>query len=133
MDKIAKLQKRAIRIVNREKNSAHTAPLFKNARILPFDHLITYYKALFMHSVYYGYCPNSFSNNFQKRINLEFDHEMRNYNNFLVPHPRTEWFKKMPPYSFATLWNGLEERKLYANRATFSIALKNDLLSKLDV
>ena len=49
LNKISILQKKAIRIVAREKNLAHTRPLFSNLKILPHDLIVQQAKLQFMH------------------------------------------------------------------------------------
>jgi len=83
-----------------------------------------------MHSVFYGDCPPPLSDIFPKAV-PNHNHDLRNLNNFFIPRPKTEFFKKMPPYNFAETWNSLEEAKLYVNNTTFQIALKNRLLASL--
>lgn len=131
LDKLSKIQKKAIRTVCGEKYNAHTSNLFVKTGILPLHKLIIFQKASFMHSVYYNYCPKSFNELFLKKINNEDDHELRNYNNFLIPLPKTEWYKKMPPFSFPSTWNNLAEPKLYNNRFTFQHALKEQLFGDM--
>jgi hypothetical protein len=57
LNKITLLQKKAIRIITKSKASAHTAPLFYNSNILPFDKILTLNKHLFMHSIAFNYSP----------------------------------------------------------------------------
>jgi hypothetical protein len=49
--RIAKIQKKAIRIITGSTYNAHTAPLFLQHNILPYDNLITFSQLMFMHSV----------------------------------------------------------------------------------
>jgi len=83
-----------------------------------------------MHTVYYGNSPLPLSDIFPKATQ-NHEHELRNINNFSIPRPKKDFFKKMPPFSFPELWNNLEEAKLYVNFTTFQIALKNRLLNNL--
>jgi len=80
-----------------------------------------------MHSVFYEYCPRTFNDIFTKTRPLH-DHDLRNINNFDIPRPKTDWYKRMPPFSFTSKWNALEEAKLYLNRVTFPIMFKGRLL-----
>lgn len=130
IDKIYKLQKRAVRTINLAKYNQPTSNLFLKDNILPFKDLILFKKACFMHTVYYGNSPLPLSDIFPKATQ-NHEHELRNINNFSIPRPKKDFFKKMPPFSFPELWNNLEEAKLYVNFTTFQIALKNRLLNNL--
>ena len=55
---------------------------------------------IFMHSVYNNYAPVSFSNVWTKNIEREQQYELRNENNYVLPRPRFEGFKKYPLYTF---------------------------------
>jgi hypothetical protein len=41
--------------------TAHTAPLFAQLQILPYELIVKQSKLLFMHSIEYSYAPSSFS------------------------------------------------------------------------
>ena len=71
VSRIAKLQKKAIRIITKSKINDHTSPLFLSNKILPFEQLIYQNKLLFMHSVHYDYAPKSFQNIFLKNVNRD--------------------------------------------------------------
>jgi hypothetical protein len=60
-----------------------------------------------------------------------FEYDLCNNNMYTVLNPRTEQFKKSPLYSFAKLWNDLNDIKLQQNKKTFQIALKDYLLSEI--
>ena len=60
--RIFKIQKKAIRIVTGSLYNAHTAPLFTQHNILPYEKLITFSQLMFMHSIEYNYSPSSFEN-----------------------------------------------------------------------
>jgi len=100
-------------------------------KILPFPQIAKLQQSLFMHSVFYEYCPRSFVNNFAIKKEGRHDHDLRNLNNFNLPFPRSESFKKFPPYSFIQIWNNLEEPKLYANPKTFKNAITENMLNEL--
>jgi hypothetical protein len=58
INKILKIQKKAIRIVTKNSYTEHTQPIFHSLKILPYDKLIHFAKLKFMHSVVYRYCPS---------------------------------------------------------------------------
>jgi hypothetical protein len=59
LNRLAKMQKKAIRIISNANATAHTDTLFINHGILPLDKLITQGRLHFMHSVINKYCPES--------------------------------------------------------------------------
>jgi len=128
--KLALLQKKAIRLITGSHYTAPTKELFHRLGILPFDKIITFQKASLMHSIFYAYSPTTVVDLFPKSLN-DHEHDLRRFNNFAIPRPRNEFFKKMPPFNFPSLWNSLEESKLYHNRVTFQTALKFKLLNEL--
>ena len=69
--RISKIQKKAIRIVTKSKKYEHTGPIFKAIDVLPFEKLMLQSKLLFMHSIHYGYAPDSFRNLFIKNNNRD--------------------------------------------------------------
>jgi len=130
--RIAKIQKKAIRIITGSTYNAHTAPLFLQHSILPYDKLITFSQLMFMHSVEYGYAPKSFENIWLKNNDRNAERELRNANDFLLTQPRTETFKKSTFYSLPNEWNNLApEIKLQQNRFTFKWALKAHLMEDI--
>jgi hypothetical protein len=129
--KIHKIQKKAVRILKNAHFNAHTAELFADLGILPFDKLIVFHRALFMHSVKYGYVPNSFSNTWPLNNERNVVYNLRNTAEFTITPPRFEGFKKYPLYTFPSTWNNLDDVKLHRNRTTFKIELKKNLLESL--
>ena len=129
--RIAKIQKKAIRIITGSSYNEHTSPLFCRHNILPYEHLITYSQLMFMHSVEYEYAPKSFENVWPKN-NERNDRKLRNANDYLIMQPRTETFKKSTFYALPFTWNNLApEIKLQQNRTTFKWALKAHLFENL--
>ena len=127
LKRLTLLQKRAIRTITKSPFLAHTHQLFIDHKILPFQKIISYQKLMFMHSIEYGYCPPSFQTTWQK--NHERNIQLRNENNFYLPSPKIEFFKRIPLYSLPNEWNILPaELKYQFNRFTFKIALKSYLL-----
>ena len=96
ISRISKLQKKAIRIITKSKNNAHTIPLFQETNILPFEKLMLQRKLLFMHSIHNDYAPISFADSFVKNNNRDIVYELRNGDAYQVPAARIELFKKFP-------------------------------------
>lgn len=128
IQKISRVQKKAIRIISNKGYLEHTAPLFKSLKILSYQQLITFSKLNFMHSVAYNYCPSSFSNVWISNNERNETINLRNADLLAIPYPRIELFKKSPIYSLPKLWNDLDETKLQNNKTTFRISIKDRLL-----
>jgi hypothetical protein len=77
-----------------------------------------------MHSIEYKYSPKAFANVWQKNSERYTGHELRNDDDYALPHPRLEIFKKIPLYSLPVARNALGDLKYKQNRTTFRIALK---------
>jgi hypothetical protein len=129
--KLEKIQKKAIRIITKSKFNAHTQPLFIGNKILPFEKIIKNSKLLFMHSVYHEYAPTSFLHVWQKNNERQISQNLRNENDFALPIPRIERFKKFPIYSLPLEWNNAGELVFYENRAIFKHALREKLFEEL--
>jgi hypothetical protein len=126
-----KIQKKAIRLITGSNYNAHTLPLFLEHQILPLEKIIKQRKLTFMHSVFYEYCPKSFSNTWVKNGNRENNYNLRNNDLYLLPNPRTETFKKMPLYSLPWEWNNSGNLMFYNNHITFKHALRGHLFGEL--
>ena len=78
-----------------------------------------------MHSIEYGYAPIAFIDVWTKNNNRDLIYGLRNNNDYVIPPPRVEIFKKAPLYYMPTIWNNLNDNKYQPNRYTFKIAIKN--------
>ncbi len=86
------MQKKAIRIITHSNYREHTAPLFKNLGILPFDKILEQAELTFMHSVEFNYAPIAFANTWIKNNEHNMGHNLRNENEYLLAHPRIVFF-----------------------------------------
>ncbi len=84
-----------------------------------------------MHSIEYNYAPSSFTGIWNKNIVIQGDNPLRNADNYTLPNPRTELFKKSPLYTLPLEWNNLDENRYIRNKITFKTALKYLLLNSL--
>jgi hypothetical protein len=133
LNRIALLQKKAIRIISRAQYNAHTIPLFLINKILPLDKLILLHRLLFMHSIAYEYAPVTFASTWVKNNTRNIGHDLRNQDFFSMPLVRIESFRKFPLYALASEWNKLGDNiRLQHNRTTFKIALMDDIISSLN-
>jgi len=84
-----------------------------------------------MHSVEYDYAPPSFREIWTKNYINQGDRPLRNADNYTLPNPRTELFKRPPLYTLPLEWNNLDENRYIRNRTTFKTALQYNLLNGL--
>ncbi len=98
INNLFKQQKKAIRNISGAQYLDHTAPLFEQLKILPLDKVIIHAKATFMHSIYYQYAPNSFTDTWSTLAQLHPEMNLRNSHNFYLSFPRIELFKR-PHYT----------------------------------
>ena len=132
LNKIITLQKKAIRSITNSPYNSHTGPLFLQLKILPFEKLLYWSRAMFIHSIYFKYNHMSFNNIWIINQQRDIEHSLRNQNLFHLPFPRTEQFKKSPLYFLPKTWNDLPiELKCQENPFTFKIATKNYLFNLL--
>jgi hypothetical protein len=84
-----------------------------------------------MHSIEYDYAPSSFQGIWTKNLVNQGDRPLRNADNYSLPNPRTELFKKSPLYSLPYEWNNIDNKRYIRNRNTFKTAIKYTLLNSL--
>ncbi len=85
-----------------------------------------------MHAIEHNLAPSSFANTWIKNANREPFLNLRNANDFCLPQPRTESFKKSTCYALPAAWNSLTPYiKYQPNKLTFKWALKAHLLDDL--
>ena len=130
-NKIFKIQKKAIRLITNSTYNAHTTPLFLQHKILPYDKIIKQCKLVFMHSVNYNYAPSSFVDIWRKNNDRELGLQLRNDDNYILPQPRCELFKKFPIYALLDEWNNSGDLKFYNNLITYKHALREQLFQEL--
>ena len=130
-NQIKLVQKKAIRTITNSSYTAHTAPLFAQLQILPYEYIIKQAKLLFMHSVENRYAPFSFHDTWTKNSVNQGDRPLRNADDYKLPNARTELFKKSPLYTLPLEWNNMDDNKFIRNRTTFKTAVKFNLLAEL--
>jgi hypothetical protein len=130
-NQIKLVQKKAIRTITNSSYTAHTAPLFAQLQLLPYEHIVKQAKLLFMHSVENHYAPLSFHNTWTKNALNQGERPLRNADDYKLPIPRTELFKKSPLYTLPLEWNSMDDNKYIRNRTTFKTAVKYLLLAEV--
>ncbi len=142
INKIFKLQKKAIRLISNSAYNAHTESLFKNNKILPLPLLIDFFKLQFMHHYTQGFLPTLFNNIWitnQARLNLasETGHSrfrLRNSDNLYFPTCKLSSINKHPLYLFPKLWTefNMPEIKILRDKTKFNLKLKDHFISTLN-
>ena len=133
LQNIFKLQKKAIRIITGSKYNAHTAPLFKDNSILPYEDLAVYFKLLMLFDYKSGYLPKSFDGTWSMNTERNYNISLRNDNDFHVPTVRFSFIQNHPWISFAKYWNDMEKFiTSIQTRRLFKDNLLSYFFSKLD-
>ena len=86
-----------------------------------------------MHTVHYKYAPKLFLNTFNLNATRDIDYDLRNAGAYAVPAVRIELFKLFHLFTFPTAWNAIGDLQFNSNRTTFTISLKENLLSRIIV
>ncbi len=113
------------------KHESLQALLDRPALTRPGRLMVKQAKLLFMHSIEYDYAPTSFHNIWTKNLVNQGNRPLRNADNYSLPIPHTELFKKSPLYSLPCEWNKLDDNRYISNRTTFKTAIKYSLLHSL--
>ena len=129
IQKIAVMQKKAIRSITNSKSHSHTDPLFSSLKILPYHKIIYQSQLTFFHSIHNKYAPSSFNNVWQTNSERNPTYSLRNANEYFVPPANLTFFERFPLHTLPKTWNNAGNITLYKNLTTFKIALNFDLLN----
>jgi len=58
---------------------------------------------------------------------------LRNDDDFVMPNPRIEFFKKIPLYALPTLWKNSGNLKYYDIKVTFRRVLRDQLFEEIEL
>jgi hypothetical protein len=131
LNKIFLKQKKAVRLITNANFRAHTAEIFSFLKILPLDKMILFSKAKFMHKFAFRRLPESFSECWLKNSERMPGRLLRNADDlYIYPH-RYESIKRLPFFSFPTVWNQEDDSKLNPNAKVFQKQLKKKLLNSI--
>lgn len=129
---IFKLQKQSIRTICGVGHLAHTAELFREERILPFDQLIRYNIIKLMFHYKAGKLPEIF-NGFWKLNSEVHNLNLRNQHDFHIPNFPAVYLSNHPRYKFAAEYNSIPESlKSINNEKQFLKGLFNFLLTTIN-
>jgi hypothetical protein len=84
-----------------------------------------------MHAIRYNYAPRSFDGVWELNNTRQQQHDLRNGNDYILPHPRIEFFKKIPLYSLPLEWNNLGDLIFHNNKNLFRNLLKEKLFENI--
>lgn len=136
--KIFKLQKRAMRTINKTTYNAHTDPLFKKSKIMKLDDQLKYESILFMYDYMTHKLPPSFNNMFTTNQERNPHVHTRQSNMLHIPRCDTTFSRNLPPYALPMTWNHyLQAHPTYnihvdatVSRSKFKYDLKNEIFNK---
>jgi hypothetical protein len=131
LEKLRKMQKKALRLICNANFRAHTAPLFKEQKILPFDKLLEFSKIKFMHNFHFNQLPMSFAETWRTNAERNPDRMLRNADDLYIPAHRVEFVRRLPLYSFPQAWNSAPGDKLNPRLHLYLKYLKNHMLLSL--
>jgi len=131
LQKLAKVQKKAIRVISNAPFRAHTAPLFKALQILPLEQLLTYSKLKFMHNFTNKNLPLTFHRMWSKNIERDPAYNLRNSQNYFIQPAKFTSLKRLPLFSFPALWNSEHHSKEEQNSKIYLRSLKSRLLHNI--
>jgi len=149
ISKLTKMQKDAIRLILNKPYNAHTEPLFKELKILPFDKLLLYFNLQIMQRYIQGFLPSAFNNvwitnqarrdealNFNDNMandQLVVQRILRNSENLNIPFARLAFSTKQPYVNLPKTWTEFTEEsiKILRNKLEFNFKLKKHLLDQL--
>ena len=130
---IIKLQKICIRIIEKTNDyRAHTAPLFKKHKILPFPQLLDYNCLIFMHRFKNGKCPTIFNDKWTFQID-NHNYNTRNRLNFVPLSHNRNYIFNAPLYYLPRKFNQLPLNiKQIDNEKEFSRKVLDYLLNSIN-
>ena len=142
---IVSLQKRAIRIIFKKPYNSHTEPLFKQAKVIPFNNLILFFNLQTMQRYVQGFLPIAFADtwvtNLERRtgdsirhgLNDNLQRTLRNNENIHVPFSRLTFSTNQPLIKIPKSWIEFNEPtiKIIRNKTEFNQKLKLFFLDKL--
>lgn len=132
MDKIFKLQKRAMRTISNSHFRSHSAPIFKNLKVLNVYDMYKVDLGVFMYKHFNGQLPQIFNEYFNKFTDIH-DRDTRNNNDYQFMKNKTAMASRGVRSSGPCLWNTLSPNiKMSINIKQFKKQFKNELLNTYD-
>ena len=138
IEDIFKKQKRAMRSIANVKYNAHTGPIFKKLKILPFPVLIEYFKLNFMYLYKKNSLPRSFriSNYWILNQDRNVPYALRIQEDYQIPYYRLAIVSRLPLISLPKAWNASSLPDDIKSKPTYQLFkkhLKNFLLESISI
>jgi len=130
--KLVKIQKKAVRTISNAAFRAHTAPIFKILKILPIDKMIILSKLKFMHSFANNRLPFSFNETWMKNIERNPGLNLRNAQDYFIKPSIFSTLKRLPLFTFPSLWNSEIALKDIQDSKKLLRSLKFRLLNEIE-
>ena len=131
LEKVFRLQKRAIRII--DKKHDHSGPLFIKYNILPLDELYKFSIIMYMFKVYKGYLPQVITDLFSL-YNKHSSTETRLISIFVTPFTQFSYVQKNIHIRGPLLFNQYcAHMDLYCSLYTWKKCIKKTLFSKISI
>ena len=125
LERLNKLQKKAVRIIAGVKPGTPTKQLFIELKILSVNGIFQYTVGLFMYKFVNGMLPNLFDDMFCY-VNTIHDHFTRSSSNLSVPFSRTSRGQKLISYLGPSIWNYITSKvSIDCAISTFKKSLHN--------
>ncbi len=133
IQRIFRLQKRAIRIIHGLPYNAHMESFFKKSKILPLPLLIEFFQLQFMQQYVQGLLPTLFDSVWTTNAVRRTNYLLRNDEEFYIPPARLALTEKHPYHSFPKAWSNFHEFniKIQRDKIVFNTMLKQYFLEKL--
>jgi len=111
LEKIYKLQKKALRIVSDSNYRSHSAPLFKRYNQLNVYDIYKLDRIIFMYKHFHNQLPVAFNTFFTKHVHV---YQTRNTDNYILPKTKTKFALKSVRNTGPNQWNTLSEELKHA-------------------
>ena len=131
LSKLVTLQKKAIRTICNVPYRTHTAPLFKHLQILPIEKLILYSKLKFMHSFIHNKLPFSFNETWVRNRDRNPRLNLRNAQELYIKPSNYTSIKRLPLFTFPSLWNQEDPSKSTPEQKQYLRSLKTRLIQQI--
>lgn len=133
MNPIIVLQKKAIRLICSSGYRDHTAPLFKQEKLLQFEDIIFFNICKFMFDYSNNTLPHIFHNTWRKNRDVH-NYPVRNHNDYFISATNKNFLSKFPLFFFPKAWNSLpNELKIINSKKVFVKKLFNYLIDNITV
>jgi hypothetical protein len=133
-NKLEKLQRKLLRIINCTKYNAHTNPLFKNMSLLKVSDIRVLHELIFCYKLENGLLPYYFLNSVFNRHSSHHNYNTRGLNKFQLPRMRHTFIKNTLRYRIPHIYNCTSDNiinKIYTHSLIgFKKCVKIDMISQ---